>query len=273
MINKILVPVDFSSGSANCLRYAEALAAEVGAREVSVIHVFTPQTATANAITVPPLDELMNDRDESLRRFLQNIPVPEGVSRKSELLLGFAADKIVAESEHYDLVVLGATGESDLLEEVFGSIASEVAQKAQCPVLLVPAKAGFSDYQHILYASNSLSLSRSAVLKFKDFSRLFEARVHFVHVNDADEPPKPGEREALFAPLFSNPDPEFAFELHEVEAESVQEGLTEYLAGHNIDLAVMVTRQRGFWARLFQHSETRQMVLHPTTALLVLHED
>lgn len=255
------------------MRYAQALAQAVEAPEVHVVHVFTPQTATANAVTTLPVEDLMNQREKGLNEFLAGIPTVPGVRRSAELMLGFAADKIIDISGDYDLVVLGATGEADLLEEVFGSIASEVAQRAECPVLLVPNKARFRDYRHILYASNSLSLSRSAVLKFKDFSRLFEARVHFVHVNESTEAPKPGEREALFAPLFSNPDPEFAFELHEVQAESVQEGLVDYLQDHPIDLAVMVTRQRGFWARLFHQSETRQMVLHPETAMLVLHEE
>ena len=158
-----------------------------------------------------------------------------------------------------------------IFEEVFGSISSEVAQNAECPVLLVPRQAVFRDYDHILYASNSLSLSREAVLKFREFNRLFHARVHFVHINEEDGEHKPGQRERLFAPLFNNPEPEFAFEIDEVTADTVQEGLMTYLKAHPIQLAVMVTRHRGFWANLFHHSDTRQMVLHPETPLLVLH--
>lgn len=272
MINKILVPIDFSRGSAAALRYAEAFAVAVDAELVKVVHVFSPQTATANTVYVPSMEELMNERDERLQKFLEQHPAPASIRRTSELLLGFAADKIIDEGENFDLIIIGTAGDTDLLEEVFGSVSSAVAQKANAPVLLVPNRANFKDYEHILYASNSLSLSRNAVMKFKAFNQLFEARVHFVHVNDDEGEPEPGEREALFAPLFSNPDPEFSFELHEVAAESVQEGLTDYLSQHPIDLAVMVTKRRGFWARLFQHSDTRQMVLHPETAILVLHQ-
>ncbi len=272
MINKILVPIDFSRGSAAALRYAEAFAVAVDAEFVKVIHVFSPQTASANSVFVPSMEELMNDRDERLSSFLAERPAPGGVLRTSELLLGFAADKIIEEAQNFDLVILGTTGDTDLLEEVFGSVSSAVAQRSEAPVLLVPNRANFKDYEHIMYASNSLSLSKNAVIKFKAFNQLFDARVHFVHVNEEGDEPEPGEREALFAPLFSNPDPEFAFELHEVEADSVQEGLTEYLDKHPIDLAVMVTKRRGFWQRLFNHSETRQMVLHPETVMLVLHE-
>jgi nucleotide-binding universal stress UspA family protein len=270
MINKILVPVDFSRGSAASLRYAEAFAAAVNASLVQVIHVFTPPSASTEGILVPLAGELMDERSEQMEKFLADIP-SAGVNRKSELFLGFAADKIVDQSERFDLIIMGTTGDSDLLEELFGSVSSAVAERAHCPVLLIPNRALFQDYKHILYASNSLSLSKETVHKFKDFNSLFDARVHFVHVNEEGKENEPGEREALFAPLFTNPDPEFSFELHEVESSSIQEGLKDYLNSHPINLAVMVTKQRGFWGRLFHHSETKQMVLHPTTVMLVLH--
>lgn len=271
MIKSILVPVDFSPVSAAALRYAEAMAAATEISRVYVVHVFTPEVATGNAIVMPDMSELMDQRDGGFRQFLDRIPSPEGVERRSEMLVGFAADKINSLSSDHDLIVMGTHGDSDLIEEVFGSISSEVAQNAECPVLLVPRQAVFRDYDHILYASNSLSLSREAVLKFREFNRLFHARVHFVHINEEDGEHKPGQRERLFAPLFNNPEPEFAFEIDEVTADTVQEGLMTYLKAHPIQLAVMVTRHRGFWANLFHHSDTRQMVLHPETPLLVLH--
>lgn len=270
MIKKILVPVDFSTGSAAALRYAENFAAFTQALEVKVIHVFSPQATTGDTLVVPSMSELMEQRDEAFEAFLKDIPAPEGVARKSELLLGFAADKIIQHSENYDLIIMGATGDTGLLEEVFGSVSSAVSQNADCPVLLTPSQAEFKDYNNILYASNSISLSRRAVLEFRDFNALFNARVHFVHIND-EEGQQDGKRESLFAPLFNRPEPEFAFEIQEVTADSVQEGIADYLQAKPIELAVMVTRQRGFWANLFHSSETKQMVLHPKTPLLVLH--
>lgn len=272
MIKKILVPIDFSTGSVAALRYAEKFATFTQATEIKVIHVFTPQVATVENLVVPPMGELMDQRDDAFNAFLAKIPAREGLIRNSELLLGFAAEKIIDHSQDFDLVIMGCAGEDDLLEQVFGSIASEVSQNTECPVLLVPDKARFKEYENILYASNSLSLSRRAVLQFRDFNELFHARVHFVHIND-EEGQHEGKRESLFAPLFNNPDPEFAFEIQEVTADSVQEGLVAYMQSKPIELAVMVTKQRGFWAKLFHKSETKQMVMHPETPLLVLHLD
>ena len=270
MIDRILVPVDFSPASAAALRYAEALAQETGVRELRVIHVFTPQTATGDVAIAVPVGDVMSAREDALQAFLREHPVTPGLRRTGELLIGFPADKIAEESKTYDLVVLGAYGDNGPVEDVFGSIASEVAKNAHAPVLMVPRKAVFEEYRHILYASNSLSLSRKAVLQLMDFNDLFRARIHFVHVND-DEGSHRREREKLFAPLFNNPDPEFAFEIVEVNADSVQEGLVDYLRSHPIKLAVMVTQHRGFWQNLFHKSATKQMVLHPEVPVLVLH--
>ncbi|WP_157974536.1 universal stress protein [Lewinella sp. IMCC34183] len=270
MIHRILVPVDFSPASASALRYAEAFAGETGVREVRVIHVFTPQTAVTGPTGAVPVTDLMTSREENLQEFLQEHPPLDGIRRRSELLLGFPADKIIAESQPQDLIVLGAYGDGGPLEQTFGSTASAVASKAHCPVLLVPQRSTFAEYKHILYASNSLSLSRKAVLKLMDFNSLFRARIHFVHVND-DNSEHRREREKLFAPLFNNPDPEFAFEIVEVNADSVQKGLVDYLHKTPVQLAVMVTQHRGFWDGLFHKSATKQMVLHPEVPVLILH--
>jgi len=60
MIKKILVPVDFSPGSIAALRYAESFATFTRAVDIKVIHVFTPQVATGDALVVPPMGELMD---------------------------------------------------------------------------------------------------------------------------------------------------------------------------------------------------------------------
>ncbi len=270
MIHNVLVPVDFSPASAAALRYAEDLAQHTGVRDLRVVHVFTPEAAAGDPMGGLPMGELMNAREEALAEFLREHPSPAGIRRRSELLLGAPGDKIIHESRSCDLVVLGAYGGNGPLEEVFGSIASHVAQHASCPVLLVPRSAAFEEYRHILYASNSLSLSREAVLKLMDFNDLFRARIHFVHVNDDDSEHR-REREKLFAPLFNNPDPEFAFEIVEVTADNVQEGLVNYLRENAVRLAVMVTKRRGFWEGLFHKSATKQMVLHPEVPVLILH--
>lgn len=272
MISQILVSIDLSESSAGTLAYAGGMAAYLKAKRLHVVHVFTPQT-TSDAISIPPIGELMADREKMLEAFVLKHQDKLSTPYSTELLLGFAAEEIISQSKQYDLVIMGCQGDTDLLEEVFGSVSSTVAQKAHCPTLLVPKMARFTDYNNIMYASDNISLSRKAVLKFMDFNDLFRATVHFVHVSDEERAGQSGVQEKLFAPLFVAPDLEFPFEIAEVSAESVHDGIKQYLAAHPIDLSIMVTKKRGFWERLFHRSETKQFALHPQTPLMVFHLD
>jgi nucleotide-binding universal stress UspA family protein len=269
MIKRILVPTDFSTVAANALRYTLAFARYVEATQIDILHVFTPQTAADGAV-IPPVAEMMNTRREQLDRFLAEFTPAENLEINRALEVGLAADIICEKSADYDMVIMGAYGEADILENIFGSISTAVAQHALCPVMLIPDQAEFGEFRHILYASDSLSLSRRAVLQLIDFNELFRARIHFVHINEGEEEER-GNREHLFASLFSTPEPEFAFDIEEVEADSVAEGLHQYMRDKPIDLSVMVTRNRGFWANFFHTSQTKKMALEPTVPLMVFH--
>ncbi|MEM6878589.1 MAG: universal stress protein [Bacteroidota bacterium] len=273
MIKRIIVPIDFSPASEQALKYAEGFANQIEAKYIKVIHVFTPQT-TADAVTLPSVAQLMEERQLLLDEFLNEHPNEASrVERQAELLLGFAADEIISQSKSADLVIMGSTGESGLIEQVFGSVSSTVALKSDCPVLLVPKDSVFSQYHNLVYASNNISLSRRAVIKLMDFNELFHARVHFVHVALDEKDKFKGQREKLFAPLFNNPDPEFSFEFTEIEADSIHEGLNHYVEEHPIDMAIMVTKQRTFWERLFHRSATKELTFNMKVPLMVFHLD
>ncbi len=270
MIQRILVPTDFSELAANALTYAQRFAEYLEVPEIDVVHIFAPQTAP-DAVVLPPVNELMESREASLQRFIQEASASQKVSLNSSVQLGFPADELTQRSADYDLIIMSTTGDGTVLERLFGSTSSEVSRRAQCPVLLVPPEASFSEYRHILYASSDLSTSRKTVLQFMEFNHLFRARVHFLHINDNDGDSYRGERERLFATLFAGPEPEFAFDITEIQAESVSEGLQNYLHEHPIDLAVMVTQRRPFWSAFFHKSQTKAMVLHAEIPMMILH--
>ena len=127
MIKRIIVPIDFSRTSEQALEYAEAFATEIEAKYIRIIHVFTPQT-TADAVTLPSVSQLMTERQALLDEFLEDHPSrAKRIERKAELLIGFAADEIIGQSKTADLVIMGSTGESGLIEKVLGSVSSTVA--------------------------------------------------------------------------------------------------------------------------------------------------
>jgi nucleotide-binding universal stress UspA family protein len=57
----------------------------------------------------------------------------------TQLLEGPAANAIlrVAETEGYDLIVMGSRGHSPMVNLVLGSVSSAVSHKAHCPVMII----------------------------------------------------------------------------------------------------------------------------------------
>lgn len=267
MITKILVPTDFSESAKNACHYAQAIAKALTNANIKIVHAFMPNVETEFPAMAAPIADHLRVREAMLKDF-----AVEMQENDQELLVGFAADELVRLSVEYDLIVMGTTGESGVLSRLFGSVSSAVAQRAMCPVLLIPPQATFQGLQRILYASSYDSVDEQSLNKLLDFNNLFNATVHFVHVRDTnDERTYDNTKEEIFRKLFTKRDPLFAFEIAEVNADTVQQGLSDYAAAHQIDLVVMAHRQRSFWQGFFHHSQTLEAILNAKYPMLIFH--
>lgn len=268
MIKNILIPVDFSENAKNAFDFAKQLAAHIGNVNLKVVHVFMPNAETEYPNFVPPIADYLKIREQMLKDFMLEVD-PAG-EIEHEILIGFASDEMVTQSQHYDLIVMGTTGKGGLINKVFGSVSCIVAQRAHCPVLLVPKGYEYKDFQQIMYASNYESADKSMLNKLIDFNKLFGATVHFVHVRDA-ESNFARTKEEIFEDMFTNDKPNVNFFLAETDAETVTEGLNDYAFTHNIDLVTMAHRKRNFWEGFFHKSQTKQLAMATELPLLVFH--
>jgi nucleotide-binding universal stress UspA family protein len=152
---RILVPLDGSDGSQKAL---DALASyfDLESAEITLLHVL-------ETLWLPPEDEderrLEVRRAESRPESEETDQVMVELRREAEQLLtqaqvrilaqhpgvstsireGNPANEILAEADQgeYDLVVMGATGATDMKHSVLGSVSSKVAWNAPCSVLVV----------------------------------------------------------------------------------------------------------------------------------------
>lgn len=274
MIKRILVPIDFSDTAANAVRYAVALSKTLAAPALKIVHVFMPQIDSEFPNFVPPMEEFTRFRQKMLDDFVSDIKelkqVP-GAAVGHEIWIGFPADELIKRSSEYDLIVMGTTGEGGLLNKVFGSVSSAVAQRAECPVLLIPSGMSYTRINRVLYASHYEAADRSMVDQLLAFNELFRACIHFVHVRDEKSEVFQQTKEQIFEKLFQEGEPTFAFEIAELESDSVTEALIEYADAQKIELIVLVTRRRNFWQQLFHKSQTHRLAQATRRPLLVLH--
>ena len=63
----------------------------------------------------------------------------DSISLNSRVIIGEPADETIkfANNKRIDLIIMGTTGLSGIKKFVFGSVARNVSEKANCPVMLV----------------------------------------------------------------------------------------------------------------------------------------
>lgn len=280
MKEKIIVPVDFSRTSQNAYFYACEMAKEFDC-SIEVVHSFVGVLADPESERVGEPYTIRENLNLQLDKFIQSYPIAEeegGVTTQlkvtTKVLPGGAVPSIVSLSEERDvfMIVMGATGATNSIGQMFGGIASDVALKAKVPVLLVPEYAKFKPFGKILFASNFESADSSVVEELYQLANKFKSMVHFIHVNEKDEKTDFTEVEGkIFAQLWGDRIPTFPFEMKSVKSKSVLKGLNVFATQEDVDLIFVANRKRNMWNRILKESTTAQLAANIRKPILVHH--
>lgn len=273
-MKKILVPTDFSNVSQDAFQFALALA-KLHNSHLCALHVYQPDFDPQNAYLNESIEVQKDLREKQLSKFVASVPGGEKADFPDivyETVIGFPVEEILRKCDEDTLVVMGKTGSGGLLEKIFGSVSVNVAQRAHCPVILVPEGIKSPEIRHILYASDFVSANETTLEKLADFAGNFRADIHFVHVTEKTDQENYQEiEENFFKILFKSGEPSFAFTMSKVSGKSVADGLYQYASAHSIDLLVLVSPQRPFWESLFHKSITRSVTFNARYPVMVLH--
>ena len=141
---RYLVATDGSEESDRAVQYASTQAAAFDAT-LEIVHVLEPDTALVGGeIVLPGGDkaiELGNRTLEQAQRLAaQHVDEPDGGrSIETQLLTGRPADAITdhARETEADAIYVGHRGRSEKREQVVGSVAKSVVDKATVPVTII----------------------------------------------------------------------------------------------------------------------------------------
>lgn len=291
-LRRIVVPVDLSPSSENALLLACQIAHLFDAN-MEVVYVmdsiFEGAKPSASGFLSSYRKTMQDEVDAFVRKATQesDITCPgdspafdhgdtePGTSRpwlRTNIAFGFPEEVLGEMSNKADLMVMGTTGRGSITRKLFGSVSIAVSKVAHCPVLLVPPQAQFKGFHNILYASNFESLDPLTIKQTVAFARRFNGQLHFVHAGEASETGADLEKR-LFEINYVYADPDMPFIFNRVIGENIVESLHEYAFEHRIGLFVFVTHHRSFWEDLLHHSISKEMLLHTSTPVLVIHAD
>jgi nucleotide-binding universal stress UspA family protein len=274
-LRTIVCPIDFSSHSINALRWAYQLAGTLGMR-LQIAHVVFPVTEPQFASPIVIESQMKQSREylEELSEALtlQSDPI---VPVEIRLDVGDAVQRITHYSKELGsgLIVLGTHGASDMVQKLFGSVSSTVAEHAHVPVLLIPPNATYHNPERIIVALHQELLSNGQLNLLIELNNQWKAHINFVYVDDLDH--NFSElRDKLVNRLKTEAFPSFSYTIDQLKAgsSSVIESLIEHAHRLNPDMIVLVNRSRSNLRRLFRPGVTRGVVIRTQWPLLVMHE-
>ncbi len=277
-MKKILVPTDFSKNSRSAFLYAVELAERLDA-SITVAHCYHPTANHVNEHFYINDEELENLSAQQLDLFveksfsnsMEDVIVADMVEQKLEI--GFAADKLVemSKSGDYDMIVMGATGSTGILERIFGKVSLFVAQNSKCPVLLIPAGVRYREVKEIMYASEYEIGDGNILLQLGEIADNFSSKIHLVHVYDKNKKGPQGFGHFLLEKMFQKKAPGLNFYMDSISSDTVAHGLEEYARENNMDWMVLVKPHRNLWQRLLHRSRTNEIIMNPEIPLMVMH--
>lgn len=142
LLNKILVPIDFSEHSRKALQYAIPFARQFHA-SIDLIYVVEPTVYPADfsfgQVGFPAIEDELRKRGAEELDHLVGFEIGNRVPAKKAIRTGKAFYEIIqyAKEESIDLIIIATHGHTGIEHALFGSTAEKVVRKAPCPVLVV----------------------------------------------------------------------------------------------------------------------------------------
>jgi len=283
-MKKILCPVDFSSDSLNALEFATKIAEQHQAR-LTLIHVFT-ESEFGEALSKgllsshykqADIDSLTGTAEKEISDLAEQVndfSKPKGlVHCDYHFTYGPLQEQMVnyARINHYDLIVMGTTGVTDVVERYFGSNTMKTIGKAHCPVLCIPEKTAYHKINKVVYASDYQMEDSNILNQLATFVFPTKAEIHIVHVaqkeNDIER--------ALYNDYVEQTSTyldykklKFAIEYNHDPAH----GLDEYVIRENADMLAVFYQRKNFLQKLIDESTTKDIAYFATYPVLVFKE-
>lgn len=138
MFKKIMLAYD---GSEHALRAAEKaafLAENTEGASIAIVYVVDSATSKEDVLHFAS-KEVINETRRKRLKTVEDFLEEKGISFTHEILHGEAPEQIVgfANSQEFDLVVVGSRGLNGLQEMVLGSVSHKVAKRVKSPVMII----------------------------------------------------------------------------------------------------------------------------------------
>jgi nucleotide-binding universal stress UspA family protein len=257
----ILIPVDFSTFSQRAVDYGLFLAGKFCAKVILFHAVILLQEDVNEETHFKDLEERILQKEKDRAGLLDSHHQKGktcGINIESKMVRGFsAADAILdfMSDNDIDLVIMGTHGSTGLKKWMSGSVTERVVRLSSVPVLTIHQDFRHEKIEKILVPVDFSDYSRTAVEEAVALSKIFNARLEFMHSVDQEAHPT-FHRLGLESILSANDELREPVVKNLIEFTGLSENEAVYrvtegraykeikklVEDHDIDLIVMATR-------------------------------
>ena len=272
---KILVPTDFSENATHAIKYASLFANAISA-ELLLLHVYTPAVTRGN-VAYPLITEeiarMVGEASEKLHDIASAFSEEYGIRCEYRVRTGTPVGEIVSEAEDSEsgLIVMGTLGASGIGGVLFGSNTASVIEKANCPVLAVPANSTVALPRRIVFATDYGDNDITTLEELVTLAKPLNAEFILLHVSKRSDL----EAEQILIEEYSKA---VAMELdidqlfyYVMQHEHTQEGIGQFADSIGAHLITLSMRKRGIFERWFDSSLSKGLANEARFPLLVFH--
>lgn len=270
-MRKILVPTDFSDVAENALKYAIEIATKFDG-ELLLYHLYSMNKKLDYdwdfAEDEQPYVKDLEHKMSALKRKHEDVLTRKelSVQTKVEEHHIFTLFDTLAEKHEIDLIIMGSKGASGLEKVVFGSVAAEALDLATVPVIVVPPNISYHDLDQIVWATDLMDVSASAISPLQKLAERCSAHLTILNINSGKSNIESSQQ--IISHL-KNVETSY----HEAPlSESINQSINQFIKSNKCDLLCMIRREKGFFESLFHRSITKEQVYNTQTPLLVLPE-
>lgn len=275
-MDRIIVPVDFSSASSWGFYYAYNIAKEIGA-ELIVLHLYWPPYVEST-YPVDMIQTIINEKEIEVLKHLKAATRPP-LSDKDDVTIRYVVQPgsentivAIAEENEADLIIMGTHGAGNALDRVWGTNTANVIENASCPVLAIPAGATYDGVKSIAYATDFDPKDNELLFQLTLIATAIKAQVHCVHINQADAP-YDDKKEAEFSASFKKNFANLPVTYSVWSANDIEDGLETFCRINEVDILAMLTHKKSLWGKVFgSASITKKMTMQTKLPLLAFHK-
>ena len=275
-MKKILFPTDFSETANNAFLYALNLAKSIDA-QVYVLHVYELPMITGslsagliqNVYETVELGSFDNFKDNipQLRQIaddngLNEIPI-KFILEEGNFL--YILREIIGE-ESVDFVVMGTDGNSVIEKMLFGSNTINAITSMKVPILSIPHGMSFKGFKNIGFTTVFDQKDKDALKYLIEIAKRHHAKIHCMHVSKDGKFNQQAMKD--WQDQFAG-DP-IVFEVYH-DADPVN-AVLDFIKEKQIDLLTVVSRNKGFFDKIFSPGFTKKIANKNITPLFVFHE-